>query len=174
MKNSFIVLLAYFSLNVCESQESEPDKKAIQLLTGMYEVVSWHDGNTLHVPPSVTGRWSFLDGKVMCIIHNRVKPDETQSAIGWGYGSIADGIFKYSYPEFITTKGSKNASVVSQDPPFEGERKYKITFTDYGMLMKSFEETQTWEIHKDKMVYTDLEWGPEKKYAQRTWKRITE
>ena len=113
MKNSFFVYLAYFLLNVCESQESEPDKKAIQLLTGMYEVVSWYDGNTLHVPPAVVGRWSFIEGKVMCIIHNRVNPDESKSAIGWGYGSITDGIFKYSYPEFITTKGSKNASVVS-------------------------------------------------------------
>lgn len=110
----------------------------------------------------------------MCIIHNRVNPDESKSAIGWGYGSISDGIFTYAYPEFITTKGSKEGSIVDQSSPFEGERKYKITFTSYGILMKSFEGTQTWEIHKDKMVYTDHEWGPDKKYAQRTWKRITE
>ena len=174
MKILLIVLLAYTGLGICQAQQSDSDRKATQLLSGMYEVVSWHDGTTLHTSPAVVGRWSFIEGNVMCIIHNRVNPDESESAIGWGYGSISDGIFTIAYPEFITTKGSKEGSIIDQSSPFEGERKYKITFTSYGILMKSFEGTQTWEVHKDKMVYTDHEWGPDKKYAQRTWKRLTE
>ena len=56
----------------------------------------------------------------MCIIHNRVNPDESKSAIGWGYGSISDGIFTYSYPEFITTKGSKEGFIIDQSSPLKG------------------------------------------------------
>ena len=82
MKNLLFVLLAYTGLSICQAQHSDSDRKATQLLSGIYEVVSWHDGTTLHVPPTVVGRWAFIEGKVMCIIHNRVNPDESKSAIG--------------------------------------------------------------------------------------------
>ena len=109
MKNLLFVLLAYTGLSICQAQQSDSDGEATQLLSGMYEVVSWHDGTALHVPPAVVGRWSFIEGKVMCIIHNRVNPDESKSAIGWGYGSISDGIFTYAYrnslPPRVPKKG---------------------------------------------------------------------
>lgn len=58
MKNLLFILLAYMGLSIYQAQQSDSDRKATQLLSGMYEVVSWHDGIALHVPPAVVGRWS--------------------------------------------------------------------------------------------------------------------
>lgn len=39
--------------SICQAQQSDSDRKATQLLSGMYEVVSWHDGTALAHTPNI-------------------------------------------------------------------------------------------------------------------------
>jgi hypothetical protein len=140
----------------------------------MYEAVSWNDGKKRHSPPDITARWTFIEGKTMSIIHNRVDPQNTVSTIGWGYGKFKDGKFTYAYPEFVTIKGKPSNASVTQGGPFEGERQYSIEFDGDRMVMTSASGKQVWEVTPEGMRYTDQEWGPHKTFAQRVWKRITQ
>ena len=149
------------------------DRQAFELMVGMYEIVSWNDGTQVHTPPAVSGRWSFINGKTMAIIHNRIDPKDVITKVGWGYGTFDDGKFKYAYPEFVTVKGDESQSSVKAGGPFEGEREYSVRFEGERMVMTSKSGKQVWEVSPDGMRYTDQEWGVNKVYAQRIWKRVS-
>ena len=178
-----ILITAVFVVNglwSCPAEDVEPkiassklDRRAFKLMSGMYETVSWNDGTQLHKPPAIHGRWSFVDGKTMSIIHNRIIPKETISSVGWGYGYFKDGKFTYSYPEFTTVKGDTSRSTVERGGPFEGERVYDVRFEGETMVMTSESGKQVWEVTPEGMRYTDQEWGENKVYAQRIWKRLS-
>lgn len=175
------LLFCIFACHLCAEEDAETmvqssatEQKAMLLLNGMYEAVSWNDGETLHKPPTIKGRWVFIDGKIMCIIHNAIDPENEISSIGWGFGKVEKNRFVYGYPEFRTVKGKSSASVVIPGAPFNGLREYKIEFKDDRMIMRSATGKQIWEINPEGMVYTDQEWGPAKVFAQRIWKRITD
>ena len=61
------LIFLLFSLlpSLCLGSDKEHKEKILRLLNGMYEVVSWYDGKTIHRPPDVAGRWAFFDGKIM-------------------------------------------------------------------------------------------------------------
>lgn len=149
------------------------DQRATKLMTGMYEIESWNDGTKLNKPPTISGRWSFLHGKTMAIIHNRIDSSNQIASVGWGYGHFSDGKFKYAYPEFITVQGEDSQSTVKSGGPFEGEREYNVKFDGERMVMTSKSGKQVWEVTPNGMRYTDQEWGVNKGYAQRVWKRIS-
>ena len=52
-------------------------------------------------------------------------------------------------------------------------RSFSVEWKGDGIEMTSESGQQTWVITPEGMVYTDKEWGPEKVYAQRRWKRIS-
>ena len=62
------------------------DKKIYNIINGVYEVVSWFDGKKLHNYPTVSGRWTFYEGQIISIIHNRINPDNNKSSVRWGKG----------------------------------------------------------------------------------------
>ena len=149
------------------------DRRAFDLMTGVYETVSWNDGRQVHKTPAISGRWSFMNGRTMAIIHNRIDPKNKIASVGWGYGIFADGKFKYAYPEWVTVKGDESQSTVTAVGPFEGEREYEVSFEGERMVMTSKSGKQVWEVSPDGMRYTDQEWGDDKVYAQRIWKRLS-
>lgn len=176
-----LVVLTLVLPNLSESNEPDEkskildaDQRGFELMNGMYEMVSWSDGDKLHRPPTVSGRWVFMDGKVMCIIHNSTNPEKASSFVGWGYGKFENGKFTYAYPEARTIEGNASSSSVKTGGVFEGEREYHVEFKGERMVMTTESGKQVWEVSPSGMVYTDQEWGPEKVYAQRRWKRITQ
>lgn len=180
IRNLIMAVLIFNGSWLCHAEDSDAktatsklDQKAFALMSGMYETVSWNDGTQLHKPPTIHGRWSFVDGKTMSIIHNRVDPKAMISSIGWGYGYFEDGKFRYSYPEFTTIKGDASQSTVQQGGPFEGDRVYDVRFEGETMVMTSESGKQVWEVSPKGMRYTDQEWGDRKVYAQRIWKRLS-
>ena len=138
----------------------------------MWELVSWYDGKKLYKNPEVAGRWSFMKGEIMCIIHNRTDPKNHTSMIAWGKGSVSNGEFKYAYTEFLNLEGSEKNTVRDHSLPWGGMRKFKVEIKGDGVIMKTQSGKQTWEITKENMIYTDTESGKDKIFAQRKWKRI--
>ena len=130
-----LVVLTLVLPNLSESNEPDEkskildaDQRGFELMNGMYEMVSWSDGDKLHRPPTVSGRWVFMDGKVMCIIHNSTNPEKASSFVGWGYGKFENGKFTYAYPEARTIEGNESSSSVNTGSNFKGEREYQVEF----------------------------------------------
>ncbi|MCH2331983.1 MAG: hypothetical protein MK312_10685, partial [Roseibacillus sp.] len=70
-------------------------------------------------------------------------------------------------------KGTTGEPTLELRSPWEGMRSFSVEWKGDGIEMTSESGQQTWVITPEGMVYTDKEWGPEKVYAQRRWKRIS-
>ena len=62
---------------------------------------------------------------------------------------------------------------VSSNLPWQGMRKYSVLLKDDKLLLTSTTGKQTWELTKKSLIYTDKEWGEDKKNIIRYWKRIS-
>ena len=51
-------------------------------------------------------------------------------------------------------------------------RKYSISLNNDKLVLTSSTGNQTWELDKKSLIYTDKEWGVDKKRVIRYWKRI--
>ena len=172
MEKILFLCLIIFSFS-CFGEERSNDHKILSLLNGMYEVVSWFDGKTLHEPPTVSGRWVFYDGKIISSIHNRTNENKNKSSFKWGHGSVVDGMFRYTYTETLNVKGIDKFAKMNRNLPWSGMRTFKVTLRNNEIEMTSLNGKQTWKITKDGMVYTDPEWSDDKIFVERRWKRIT-
>ena len=51
-------------------------------------------------------------------------------------------------------------------------REYSVLLKDSKLVLTSSTGKQTWELDKESLVYTDKEWGEDKKEVIRYWKRV--
>ncbi|GIS24088.1 MAG: hypothetical protein CM15mP124_5680 [Alphaproteobacteria bacterium] len=72
----------------------------------------------------VSGRWTFYEGQVISIIHNRINPDNYKSSVRWGKGEVKDKKFKYTYTESLNIKGNEKFSTFNTKLLFEGNEKF--------------------------------------------------
>ena len=61
---------------------------------------------------------------------------------------------------------------VNKTLPWQGMRKYSVLLKNNKLLLTSSTGKQTWELDKKSLIYTDKEWGTDKKEVIRYWKRI--
>ena len=61
---------------------------------------------------------------------------------------------------------------VNNTLPRQGMRKYSVLLKNNKLLLTSSTGKQTWELDKKSLIYTDKEWGTDKKEVIRYWKRI--
>ena len=61
---------------------------------------------------------------------------------------------------------------VNNSLPWQGMRKYSVLLKNDKLLFTSSTGKQTWELDKKSLIYTDKEWGTDKKEVIRYWKRI--
>ena len=61
---------------------------------------------------------------------------------------------------------------VNQNLPWQGMRKYSVLFKNDKLVLTSSTGKQTWKLDKKSLIYTDKEWGIDKKEVTRYWKRI--
>ena len=97
MKYTKIILsfLLIFSHYFFLFADDKTDKRIFNIINGVYEVESWFDGKKLYKYPNVSGRWTFYEGQVISIIHNRINPDNYKSSVRWGKGLVKNKKFKY-------------------------------------------------------------------------------
>ena len=164
-----LIFLQYFSLFA----DDKIDKKIFNIINGVYEVESWFDGKKLHRHPMVSGRWTFYEGQVISIIHNRINPDNYKSSVRWGKGLVKDKKFKYTYTESLNIKGNEKFSTFNTKLLFEGMRIFDVFLNNNEIKMVSENKNQVWTINEKGMVYNDKEWGEDKIFVERKWKRLT-
>ena len=171
-KMFFLFLLIFFH-NFFLFADDKIDKKIFNIINGVYEVVSWFDGKNLYKYPEVSGRWTFFQGEVISIIHNRINPEKHKSSVRWGKGEVKDKKFKYTYTESLNMKGNEKFSTFNTKLLFEGMRSFDVFLNNNEIKMVSENKNQVWTINEKGMVYNDKEWGEDKIFVERKWERLT-
>ena len=149
------------------------DKKIFNIINGVYEVKSWFDGKKLYEYPKVSGRWTFYEGQVISIIHNRINPVNYKSSVRWGKGEVKNKKFKYTYTESLNIRGNEKFSTFNTKLLFEGMRNFDVLLNGNEIKMISINKNQVWIINEWGMIYNDKEWGEDKIFVERKWKRLT-
>ena len=61
---------------------------------------------------------------------------------------------------------------VNDNLPWKGMRKYSVSLKKNKLVLTSSTAKQSWELDNKSLIYTDKEWGTDKKEVIRYWKRI--
>ena len=164
-----IIFLLTSSLVIANDGKVE---KINKLLYGMYELETWVDEELTYKYPDVAGTLVVSEGKIAFTLDNSINNKKTVKVIGWGTNILEANKFSYKYDEFkvlIIQDGNKK---VNSKLPWKGNRVYDLQLTDDELLLSANNGSQTWLLNKNYLIYTDTEWGLDKKYAKRVWRRI--
>jgi len=101
-----------------------------------------------------------------------MKENETIKIIGWGNYNLSVNEYNYGYFDFKKMTDNGTDIKVNENLPWQGMRKYSVLLKNNKLLLTSSTGKQTWELDKKSLIYTDKEWGMDKKEVIRYWKRI--
>ena len=164
---SFILLLNYLKAN---SSDNINDIKS--LLEGRYELVFWEQDNLKFNYPKVAGTLVLKNNKISFTLDSNMKENETVKIIGWGNYSLSVNEYNYGYFDFKKMTDNGIDMKVNENLPWQGIRKYSVLFKNDNLVLTSSTGKQTWKLDKKSLIYSDKEWGTDKKEVKRYWKRI--
>ncbi len=164
----FIIFLNCFNLT---ASENITDIKS--MLEGRYELVYWKQDNLKFNYPEIAGTLVVKNNKISFTLDSNIIKNETVKIIGWGNYSISINEYKYGYFDFKKMTDNGIDKKVNSKLPWQGMRKYSVLLKDDKLLLTSTTGKQTWELTKKSLIYTDKEWGEDKKNIIRYWKRIS-
>ena len=101
-----------------------------------------------------------------------MKENESLKIIGWGNYNLSVNEYNYGYFDFKKMTDNGTDMKVNKTLPWQGMRKYSVLLKNNKLLLTSSTGKQTWELDKKSLIYTDKEWGTDKKEVIRYWKRI--
>ena len=163
----FFLLLNHITVN---SSDNINDIKS--LLEGRYELVFWEQDNLKFNYPKVAGTLVLKNNKISFTLDSNMKENETVKIIGWGNYSLSVNEYNYGYFDFKKMTNNGIDMKVNQNLPWQGMRKYSVLFKNDKLVLTSSTGKQTWKLDKKSLIYTDKEWGTDKKKVLRYWKRI--
>ena len=164
---SLFLLLNYFKAN---SSDNINDIKS--LLEGRYELVYWKQDNLKFNYPQIAGTLVVKDNKISFTLDSNMKKNESLKIIGWGNYNLSANEYNYGYFDFKKMTDNGTDMKVNKTLPWQGMRKYSVLLKNNKLLLTSLTGKQTWELDKKSLIYTDKEWGTDKKEVTRYWKRI--
>ena len=170
MKLLFIILFSFFSILKANSSENINDIKSF--LEGRYELVSWKQDNLKYNYPQIAGTLVVKSNKISFTLDSNIKENETVKIIGWGNYNISENEYNYGYFDFKKMIYNGTEVKVYDNLPWKGMRKYSVLLKENKLVLTSLTGKQTWELDKKSLIYTDKEWGTDKKEVIRYWKRI--
>ena len=170
MKLLLIILFSFFSFFKANSSENIDDIKS--LLEGRYELVFWEQDNLKFNYPKVAGTLVVNNNKISFTLDSKMNENETVKIIGWGNYNLSVNEYSYGYFDFKKMTDNGTDIKVNENLPWQGMRKYSVLLKNDKLLFTSSTGKQTWELDKKSLIYTDKEWGTDKKEVIRYWKRI--
>ena len=173
MKYFKIYLLSLFLLlNYLKANSSDNINDIKSLLEGRYELVFWEQNNFKFNYPKVAGTLVVKNNKISFTLDSNMKESETVKIIGWGNYNLSVTEYNYGYFDFKKMTDNETDMKVNKTLPWQGMRKYSVLLKNNKLLLTSSTGKQTWELDKKSLIYTDKEWGTDKKEVIRYWKRI--
>ena len=170
MKLLLIILFSFLSIFKANSTENIDDIKS--LLEGRYELVYWKQDNLKFNYPQIAGTLVVQDNKISFTLDSNMKENETLKIIGWGNYNLSVNEYNYGYFDFKKMTDNGTDMKVNNTLPWQGMRKYSVLLKNDKLLLTSSTGKQTWELDRKSLIYTDKEWGSDKKEVIRYWKRI--
>ena len=170
MKLLLIIFFSFFSLFKVNSSENINDIKV--LLEGRYELVYWKQDNIKFDYPKVAGTLVVKDNKISFTLDSNMKKSETVKIIGWGNYNLSINEYNYGYFDFKKMTDNGTDIKVNENLPWKGMRKYSVSLKKNKLVLTSSTGKQSWELDNKSLIYTDKEWGTDKKEVIRYWKRI--
>ena len=173
MKYLKIYLLSFFlSLNYLKAYSSDNINDIKSLLEGRYELVFWEQDNLKFNYPKVAGTLVLKNNKISFTLDSNMKESEIVKIIGWGNYNLSVNEYNYGYFDFKKMTDNGADMKVNKTLPWQGMRKYSVLLKNDKLLLTSLTGKQTWQLDKKSLIYTDKEWGTDKKEVIRYWKRI--
>ena len=173
MKYFKIYLLSLFLLlNYLKANSSDNINDIKSLLEGRYELVYWKQDNLKFNYPQIAGTLVVKDNKISFTLDSNMKENESLKIIGWGNYNLSVNEYNYGYFDFKKMTDNGTDMKVNKTLPWQGMRKYSVLLKNDKLLLTSSTGKQTWELDKKSLIYTDKEWGTDKKEVIRYWKRI--
>ena len=173
MKYFKIYLLSLFLLlNYLKANSSDNINDIKSLLEGRYELVYWKQDNLKFNYPQIAGTLVVKDNKISFTLDSNMKENESLKIIGWGNYNLSVNEYNYGYFDFKKMTDNGTDMKVNKALPWQGIRKYSVLLKNDKLLLTSSTGKQTWELDKKSLIYTDKEWGTDKKEVIRYWKRI--
>ncbi len=173
MKYIKIYLLSFFLLlNYLKANSSDNINNIKSLLEGRYELIFWEQDNLKFNYPKVAGTLVVKNNKISFTLDNNMKESETVKIIAWGNYNLSVTEYNYRYFDFKKMTDNGIDMKVNKNLPWQGMRKYSVLFKNDKLVLTSSTGKQTWKLDKNSLIYTDKEWGTDKKEVIRYWKRI--
>ncbi len=173
MKYLKIYLLSFFLLiNYLKANSSDNIKDIKSLLEGRFELVYWEQDNLKFNYPKVAGTLVVKNNKISFTLDSNMKESETVKIIGWGNYNLSVTEYNYGYFNFKKMTDNGIDMKVNKSLPWQGMRKYSVLLKEKKLVLTSTTGKQTWELDKTSLIYSDKEWGTDKKEIIRYWKRI--
>ena len=173
MKCFKVYLLSFFLFTIYLKANSSDNINDIKsLLEGRYELVFWEQDNLKFNYPKVAGTLVLKDNKISFTLDSNMKESETIKIIGWGNYNLSVTEYNYGYFDFKKVTDNGEDMKVNENLPWQGMRKYGVLLKDDKLLLTSSTGKQTWKLDKKSLIYSDKEWGTDKKEVVRYWKRI--
>jgi len=170
IKLLFIIFFSFLSLFKVNASENINDIKV--LLEGRYELVYWKQDNIKFDYPKVAGTLVVKDNKISFTLDSNMKKSETVKIIGWGNYNLSINEYNYGYFDFKKMTDNGTDIKVNENLPWKGMRKYSVSLKKNKLVLTSSTGKQSWELDNKSLIYTDKEWGTDKKEVIRYWKRI--
>ena len=170
MKFILIFFLSFFSFLKANSSEKINDIKS--LLEGRYELIYWIQDNVKFNYPQVAGTLIVKNNKISFTLDSNIKKNETVKIIGWGNYNLSINEYNYGYFNFKKMTDNGFEKKVNESLPWQGKRRYSVLLKNDKLLLTSSTGQQIWELDKKSLIYSDKEWGVDKKEVIRYWKRI--
>ena len=169
---NFFLLSFFLLLNYLKANSSENINDIKSLFEGRYELVYWEQDNLKFNYPQIAGTLVVQDNKISFTLDSNMKENETVKIIGWGKYNLSVNEYNYGYFDFKKMTDNGTDMKVKKNLPWQGMRKYSVLLKNNKLLLTSSTGKQTWELDKKSLIYTDKEWGMDKKEVIRYWKRI--
>jgi len=170
MKLLLILLFSFLSFFKATASENINDIKS--LLEGRYELVYWKQNNIKFNYPKIAGTLVVNNGKISFTLDSNMNNNETIKIIGWGNYNLSPQEYNYGYFDFKKMTDNGRDMKVNKSLPWKGMRKYSVSLKNSKLVLTSETGKQTWKLDKESLLYTDKEWGEDKKEVIRYWKRI--
>ena len=173
MKHLKIYLLSFFLLlNYIKANSSDNITDIKSLLEGRYELIFWEQDNLKFNYPKVAGTLVVKNNRISFTLDNNMKESETVKIIAWGNYNLSVTEYNYGYFDFKKMTDNGIDMKVNENLPWQGMRKYSVLLKNDKLVLTSSTGKQTWKLDKNSLIYTDKEWGTDKKEVIRYWKRI--
>ena len=169
MKLFLIILFSFFSFFKANTENINDIKS---LLEGRYELVYWKQDNLKFNYPQTAGTLVVKNNKISLTLDSNIKENETVKVIAWGNYNLSVSEYNYGFFDFKRMIDNGIDKKVYKNLPWKGMRKYGVLLKDNILLLTSSTGNQTWQLDAESLIYTDKEWGTDKKEVIRYWKRI--